>query len=114
MERWALGRIWMVTSRAISERHWAEEAATSSAPPAHRAARKVRIAITAASAWPPAESTGTSGAFRLRDAGRGRLAPSEASAAFFKRGCEEAFIRLTRRYAAGRRRARGGARRADP
>src|SRR5919112_6323984 len=111
MERWALGRIWIVTSRAISERHWAEEAATSSAPPAHRAARKVRIAMTAASAWPPAESTGTRGAFRLNEAGRARFWPSGAAAAFFRRGCGEPLIRLTRRYAAGRRRARGGARR---
>src|SRR5699024_3568581 len=61
---------WIVTSRATSERHWAELEATCSAPPAHSAARKVRIAMTAASALPPAESTGTSGALRRREAGR--------------------------------------------
>ena len=85
--------------------------------PAQSAARKVRIAITADSARPPAESTGTRGALRRREAGSGaRLGARLRCAARRARGAGSfrSLIALTRRYAAGRRRARGGARRAGP
>src|SRR3712207_605287 len=73
------GRTCNVTSLTRAERHWAELAATSSAAPAHKAARKVRIAITPTSARLPAESVGTSGALRFSPCEGGSRRASWAS-----------------------------------
>src|SRR5215207_5161925 len=65
MSRCGLGRTWMVASRPMAERHCCELEATSTAPPAHSAARKVRMAMTTMSARLAAVCTATSGAWPL-------------------------------------------------
>src|SRR5262245_44524315 len=54
-----IGRIWIVTSRATLDCHWPAAAPISTTAPTVSEARNVMMAITATSARPAMESTGT-------------------------------------------------------
>src|SRR5882757_5802243 len=65
MSRPAVGRTWIVTSRATSDCHSAAAARTSMTAPVVSDARKVMIATTATSARPAMVVLGTIGAWKL-------------------------------------------------